>query len=410
MLRRMLEGFLIGMLALGSPGRAIEESCPNRAVVILVDHSGSMARDLDPEGARWRVAARILEGLRSAPPAHLRAVSVLAFGEAIRVLLPPTDPSALPTQPFSQVKGLPHLGWSDLVGTLQFMEECATVVVLTDGVPQTEQDRDPEHHLPLVQDRLKALRRKGVVVVLILWATPRTGEWRAFQKAYPHWVDMANEGIIDLVEIRDPASDVETAVRAVRGALAARALQMTPTPFPSPTRPLPHPSPTPTAAIAATMASAQGSGAPPPSTPSPAGRPPWGGMALGLLVLAASLLFFIIRTRRPHPGLEGELLILRGPNGLVGRRLDLSALRRPAILGEDLDRSLPKRVARLEARRGKVWLIPLNPSQVLRNGQPLEGELALEDGMIFEIGPCLVRYENLKDRIAEWTGGQYDFD
>lgn len=434
MLRSVLRGLLIGILILllilmglcaflgWLVGRATADPlCSGQDLVILVDHSGSMARDLDPDGARWELVYRILKELQIVPYVSVhRRVALLAFGGFTDVLLPLADPAAFPEQSSirSIVRRLPNMGWSDLDGALQFIEtmsssgRCMTVAIITDGVPQTAAHPDPEDHLPILTDHLKDLRQKGITVILILWAEPQVRSWEAFQKAYHHWVAMAEEGMIALVELQNP-EDREKTVQAVIERLSSTSLPMIPKTM--------GPSPAPGGIFPPTPISTP-SPPPPPATLSPStavisapsGGPQWGWVALGFLAFI-SLLLLLIRLRRPHrPVLEGELVLILGPNSPVGRRYDLSALQRhEALLGEDLGRDFPKRAARLEARedplgRVRIWLIPLDPSRVTRNGQPVERELPLQDGMTWWIGPFHLRYENLKDRTSDWMGGKHD--
>ncbi|MBO9361534.1 MAG: VWA domain-containing protein [Thermoflexus sp.] len=397
-----LLGWLIGR-ATASP------LCPDgRSLIFLMDQSGSMARELDPQGMRWQFAEALISALRKRPQAPSQ-IALVAYGTRPQVLLPPTVLSGarIPLQ-------APEMGWSDLIGALEMAmtlsDECAIWILLSDGVPQTAEQRDPEGHFPLLREQLRAGRQQGILIVLVRVAPPTAYTWRAFQKASPFWQQMAEEGTIQLFHLHE-SHDIPDLVGELLASLSQpSSLMPTPTPHPkidaSPTMPprppleedslqIPIPPSSPVAPVRAETHRAKGS--------------------LSLLIpgFLGCLLFFsllrICRARRPR--LPGELLLITDPKGLSGRRWDLSRIRRKRLtLGEDLDPALPRSAAQLELRpdeRGttRIHLIPLQPGRVFQEERPLQEPIPLQDGDCFRIDGYLFRYENLKERIERWEPG-----
>jgi len=388
--------------------------CQERAVVILMDQSGSVARDLDPEGKRWLWARQFLEALREHPRAVNR-VAMLVFGSSTQVVLEWTSPHSLPTDLDRQWRKLPAMGWSDLEGAFRMVEAispsgCLDLVVITDGVPQTAERQDPSLHERSLEDLLRRWRRTTGRIWMVQIETPQARSWPAFQRATVFWQRLGHEGIVTFVTW---GADPSTIARAIAEELGLPPT-LVPSPSPSPASPAGslHPPSTPwppSGEVASPSPSPAGSFHPPSTgaaaPPGPQDRG-WGFMG----VAAAGLVFFLFlvlggahRHGRSAGILKGELTLVSGPNPVEGRTWDLSARRRVRIwVGGDLDPRLPPRLGILEARPG-----PAGPEAwwISSDGR----EFPLHDGAIWEAGPYRFRYQNLEARalsLSSRKGGR----
>lgn len=389
MWRAAMIGLLMIQLILGK-ARA-DAQCRAETVAILVDHSGSLSNDFDRRGERWALTAELFRALRSfSPPIR---VGLFSFGSRVEEILPFVSSDALPENP---PKAGPSLGWSDIGGTLRWAEDalplCAYLVLLTDGVPQTQDRKDPTSHFPAIEERLRALREAGFLPVVILFALPNIQEWDRFQKASDFWHRMADIGLVALVEFRDP--NRKTAIAASIANL------IRPEPPPSPTPP-PMPTPSTLPALPSLPSPTPGAASSPHSAKGSFEFPPWLGALIAPILFAILLVALALR-RGDSPGPIGELIWF-SPQGPVWWDLSRELRKNLEVDFGDLDRRLPRGVARLRALpgpQGRVVLQALRSDRIRINEHPPGDACELRDGMQIEIdGTIRLRYENLLHRI-----------
>lgn len=405
----MLLGWLVGR-AMSSP------LCSAWDVIIMVDQSGSVTRDIDPEGERWTLIHELINSLQSV--SVLVRVALLTFETSAHEVVPLTPLMDFPKSDdlMRLISGLPSMGWSDFDKGLEMAQRslsdqrCALLILVTDGVPQTAQARDPRLHFPALEAQLWNLKRMGVHVVLVQLVGSSEPRWEAFQKSKAFWKQMSAEGLVLWLELAGP-EDRRRIVENIRGLLYSM-VPSTPLPVFQPTIPASQ-------MPAAPMPVTPSKGAPPDPTPpliapsEPVQLPEWRLPLLGIVLSMLSILWSI-RRMRDRSELTGMLMVIEGPNGLAGRRWDLSRAQRSMLrLGEDLDPRLPKGVARLVARQdstghARVWLIPMQtPAQpILVRGKPVTWELPLRDQDEIQIGSCRLRFESLEERVLQLKFGE----
>lgn len=375
-------------------GAGFRPDCPMaHHLVIVVDQSGSMVRDFDPGGLRWSFAQEILSALRS----HPGRASIFAFGSSLKPLVRdvPLSEAQIPGQP-------PELGWSDLVGVFQALiagypeAACGAWVLITDGVPQTGGQQDPQGHRADLEKAIRRARSLGIPILVVLIAPPEIWGWTAFRDMRAFWIAREEEGLRVLMV----AGDQDLPIAAQR-ALAILRSWWTGTPPP----PTPSSTPTPTPIVISTPIPGAVT---PTAAPSKTGRGGGGPVALGGALGGLAVLggFLLWRGARRPPRLHGELVWF--PQGEEERRVDLSRFR-GAVGLERLDRALPRGAARLEpgkdpSGQAMIYLVPLRPGRVRYQGAFISEPVPLHDGDRFEVDGWVLRFEDLTEQIRrlEW--------
>lgn len=168
-------------------GRASADEVTVNEMVLVLDHSQSMWTESDPEQLRLEAAQLFISlvGVRQAAEYEIE-VGAVAFGSQAHELSPllrlPDSREAL----MRRVEVAEPMGWTDIRLALSVAREMlssssgqpGTIVLLTDGVPETEETKAAgmDEYLLALRDELDQLALDGITLEVLLLAFDADGE------------------------------------------------------------------------------------------------------------------------------------------------------------------------------------------------------------------------------------------